>query len=374
MGGLSGHISHLTEDLDLTFQDLLTIAESLLSGELPAFEKFDGQNIHVRHDDYGTVFARNQSHSDFGGLFWKEFIKKYEDHPAKEVFRCAETPLKILGTILADRHCYEWLNCEILDPHHYNIIEYWDECAPYAVAIHNRNIPLEMRQAIRDAEQYNTRFFKFLGPQCLEFAVDPASLYEFKRDVKELQSQTGAKSLREFARHSIKLHPRFPADLPAYKEQELICKILGEQSPTLQQIKQGLSRAKGQEISNIATVQNIPPFLAEVMEPVSFAIRKFSHRVCPLSHLLPHEYSVDRKISAAKKKIMEIDDQFREDRIKTLTKYFVQTGIDFDGRLKSEGFVFDYKGKTYKMTGFFGPVNMLCGLIRYGRGKIPRLE
>ena len=37
----------------------------------------------------------------------------------------------------------------------------------------------------------------------------------------------------------------------------------------------------------------------------------------------------------------------------------------FDKLVPSEGIVFIYKGKTYKLTGLFAPVNQLLGLTKY---------
>ena len=37
----------------------------------------------------------------------------------------------------------------------------------------------------------------------------------------------------------------------------------------------------------------------------------------------------------------------------------------FDKLVPSEGIVFTYKGKTYKLTGLFAPVNQLLGLTKY---------
>ena len=39
----------------------------------------------------------------------------------------------------------------------------------------------------------------------------------------------------------------------------------------------------------------------------------------------------------------------------------------FDAVLPSEGIVFQHKGKTYKLTGAFAPVNQILGIFRYGK-------
>jgi hypothetical protein len=39
----------------------------------------------------------------------------------------------------------------------------------------------------------------------------------------------------------------------------------------------------------------------------------------------------------------------------------------FEKLVPSEGIVFVYKGKTYKLTGLFAPINQLLGIARYAR-------
>ena len=38
-----------------------------------------------------------------------------------------------------------------------------------------------------------------------------------------------------------------------------------------------------------------------------------------------------------------------------------------DSIIPSEGLVFKYKGKIYKLTGTFAAINQLMGIIKYGR-------
>ena len=45
MGALAGHLAHLQENLDFTFGELKSILGDVSSGEMPAVEKVDGQNI-----------------------------------------------------------------------------------------------------------------------------------------------------------------------------------------------------------------------------------------------------------------------------------------------------------------------------------------
>ena len=40
---------------------------------------------------------------------------------------------------------------------------------------------------------------------------------------------------------------------------------------------------------------------------------------------------------------------------------------DLSKLVPSEGLVFQYKGKTYKFTGFFAPINQITGLMKFAR-------
>ncbi len=45
MGGVAGHLSHVHEDLDLTFGEIKSLLSDVASAKIEAVEKFDGQNI-----------------------------------------------------------------------------------------------------------------------------------------------------------------------------------------------------------------------------------------------------------------------------------------------------------------------------------------
>ena len=64
MGALAGHLAHLQENLDFTFGELKGVLGSVTSGDMPAVEKVDGQNIFFKwtvDPDTGEVrTARNK--------------------------------------------------------------------------------------------------------------------------------------------------------------------------------------------------------------------------------------------------------------------------------------------------------------------------
>jgi len=87
MGSLGGHMSHLWEDLDLTFGDINEIFYQACTGNLRATEKFDGINLHFRVDASGDLrFSTSGKHRDVGGLTQAQFSKLMENHPAQQTF------------------------------------------------------------------------------------------------------------------------------------------------------------------------------------------------------------------------------------------------------------------------------------------------
>ena len=45
MGALGGHMAHLHESLEITFDELATIMDNVANADVTATEKVDGQNL-----------------------------------------------------------------------------------------------------------------------------------------------------------------------------------------------------------------------------------------------------------------------------------------------------------------------------------------
>lgn len=83
-GGLYGHMSHVYEDMSLSFYDLKDMISRLLQGHIKSVkEKVDGQALAVSINDEGQViFARNKGHiKNFGqnALDWKGVCETFDD-------------------------------------------------------------------------------------------------------------------------------------------------------------------------------------------------------------------------------------------------------------------------------------------------------
>lgn len=83
-GGLYGHMSHVHEDMALSFYDLKDMISRLLQGHIKSVkEKVDGQALAVSMNDDGQViFARNKGHiKNFGqnALDWKGVCEVFDN-------------------------------------------------------------------------------------------------------------------------------------------------------------------------------------------------------------------------------------------------------------------------------------------------------
>ena len=134
MGGAGGHMAHLSEDLTLTFSDIINILTDVANAKLEVTEKVDGQNLFLTVDESGAIrTARNNSDMKKGGMTPQEYANKWKNHPAESAFMYG---FEAIGKAL-DHSSYEelqdifdggkrYLNMEIMYPGNPNIINYGD--------------------------------------------------------------------------------------------------------------------------------------------------------------------------------------------------------------------------------------------------------
>ena len=61
MGGVAGHMAHLSEDTELTFNEIVDILGKVANAEIDnATEKVDGQNLFLTVDSSGEIKTYRQ--------------------------------------------------------------------------------------------------------------------------------------------------------------------------------------------------------------------------------------------------------------------------------------------------------------------------
>ena len=68
MGGVAGHLAHLYDNRDLTFNQMAAILRSAAAGELQGTEKTDGYNIYLGFVNGEAKAARNKGDMSRGGM------------------------------------------------------------------------------------------------------------------------------------------------------------------------------------------------------------------------------------------------------------------------------------------------------------------
>ena len=132
MGGVAGHMAHLSEDLDLTFNKIVSILSKVASADIKnATEKVDGQNLFLTVINGEIRTARNNGDVKKGGMTTDAYISKWKGHPAENAFtngfKAISAALKKLSPdTLEDifSNGQRYVNMEIMYPANPNIISY----------------------------------------------------------------------------------------------------------------------------------------------------------------------------------------------------------------------------------------------------------
>ncbi len=132
-GGAAGHIQHLYEDYDLTFNKLKNIIDGLINNKIICTEKIDGMNIYFGFKNGKTKAVRNKSEFKLGGLDKHQFDEREFESgdKTKEAFIAAFNSFDRSLYNLTDQEKVDifgvdgniFLNCEVVSTN-YNVIPY----------------------------------------------------------------------------------------------------------------------------------------------------------------------------------------------------------------------------------------------------------
>ncbi len=403
-GGAYGHMAHPFDDKDLTFGDLKQIIENGLGGQLSrednVTEKLDGQNIMISWKDGKLIAARNKGHIKNGGktaLDTKGIISKFKGRgDIADAFSFAmkdlERALKSLSQKQKDKifnNGHNFMNLEVMWPKSSNVINYdkaelvfhgaliYDDKANVkgevkgsgrilAGMIQQRNQNIQKKYKIgkpvfltvpkhQDFGKMKSKFLGKLNKLQSKFGLsdnDTLGLYHQKwweqfitKQLKKISPKVleGLVKRWAFFDKSYKI-PQIKQDLkdePIFLEwvlktdKENHAKIVKENMKPFEELFFGV----GAEI-----LKNVKGFMAANPTKAVQGIRK----------------KLDKAISNVRsggdlKKLNTL--RLQLDKLNAIggTKAIVP----------SEGIVFKYKGKTYKFTGAFAPINQITGLISF---------
>ena len=402
-GGAAGHMAHPFDDKDLTFGDFKAMIDAGLRGELnfeeDATEKTDGQNAFATIQDGEVKFARNKTELK-NPMTLSEFKNKFEGHPSKLVqdtfqFAAQDLARLLMSLSPADQEKYfkngkDFMNMELIYSQNPNVIHYDTDVIQFHgiketdgngnITGTNNKPAKEIADILKKVQSDIGKTFKIIPPRVIKLQKDldfTTNKKRFINQVNALEKRYGLTDSDEVAKY----HEMWWREL------------IDKQFPTLSQdVKEGLLKrwAYGDKKSlNLRSLaKQIGPKEAAMVKKFDKedVAKKYKENIRPFEDLFLELGSVILKNASDFLAANPSDEAQRlRSQIQTAGSKIKKTGgadqvrrveaelarLDRIGGIESifptEGLVFKYKGKIYKLTGTFAAINQLLGIIKYGR-------
>jgi hypothetical protein len=412
-GGAYGHMAHPFDDKELTFGDLKKIIELGLGGQLNrednVTEKLDGQNIMISFKDGKLIAARNKGHIKNGGktaLDKKGIASKFKGRGAiRNAFVYAMNDLEKAIKSLSDKqrdkifnNGYNFMNLEVMYPSSANVIDYdvtelifhgalkYDDKGNVIGEvpgsgrmlqgmIQQRNQNIQKKYSIgkpvfldvpkhQDFGKMKGKFLGRLNKLKAEYGLkdnDTLGLYHQMWWEHKIYQTFGSRNLSgKLTQGLVKRWAFFDKSYSISdikKDMERFRSANPKREDVLQAILDFDKTNHKQQVK-----KNMKPFEELFFEVGAEILKNVKGFISanPKKSVQGIVKRLDKAISIVKssndvKKLKTLKQQL--DKLNAIggTKAIVP----------SEGLVFKYKGKTYKFTGAFAPINQITGLIYF---------
>jgi hypothetical protein len=394
-GGAYGHMSHPFDDMDLTFGDLKDIITKALNGDLGVVrEKTDGQALAISWKNGRLIAARNKGHLQNAGaaaMGIEDVASKFAGRGGLTDaynFAMRDLTAAIGGLSEAQRkkifnegQCF--MNLEVIWPTSVNVIPYGQAL----LVFHNTTCYDEKGTAIGAdggaagtlagmIKQVNADVqskYTIQGPPITEIPKNEdlsSKQGKYISKLKKLQSEFGLKDSDNVADYHQSwwdwwITSNSPVKIDKLTKEALIRRwAFGDKGFRLNTISNAELQKWAIDYDKVNVVKqqkdNIRPF-EELFLGVGADVLEFVSSV-----LTVHP---DKAIRSMKEKLKSVASQVRSggdpskvQKLKQeLTRLNALGGID--RIVASEGLVFFYNGKTYKLTGTFAPLNQILGIF-----------
>ena len=394
-GGAYGHMSHPFDDMDLTFGDLKNIITGALNGRLELTrEKTDGQALAISWKSGRLIAARNKGHLANAGknaLGIEDVASKFAGRGGlTDAYNFAMKDLHAAISGLSDAQrkkifnegkCF--MNLEVIWPESVNVIPYGQAL----LVFHNATCYDDSGVAI-SANQPSARILAGMikqinGDVQSKYTIQGPPITSIPKN-EELSNKQGtylsklAKLQKEFkladSANVANYHEAWWSDFIDKKAPIKVDKLT----------KQSLIRrwAFGDKSFRLNTISNtdlqewaVTTDKKDVMKQQKDNIRPFEEIFLGVgSDVLSFVASVltvhpDTAIRNMKDRLKDVSQKVKNSgnpaliqKLKMELQRLNQLG-GVDKIVASEGIVFVYKNKTYKLTGTFAPLNQLLGIF-----------
>lgn len=406
MGALGGHMAHLHESLELTFDELSTILDSVANADVTATEKVDGQNLFLTVKSDGSInTARNGGDLKKGGMTPTEFAAKWKGHPAEGAFTKGFEAISqairgldqsVLNDLFANGSRY--VNMEVMYPGNPNMVIY----DAGNVVLHNfqtfdssgapvddpeaRTAFQQLVSAVDEAESdVDGEAWLVKGPVIvqLEKLAEGTALKEVQDAIKRISSPVGmSATLGDLAELRLRA-TAVQAGIPESKVSQMMDAAFGrEGAPSVRDIKKGLTKEQQSVVSKLATKANARKAIGAAMKPLELAITDFAIEV--LRGMESYFVSdTNKELARQRNELSRAIDYLEglaasgDEGIGKMVDRQLEKLTDIESQINStmEGIVFEYppgSGELKKLTGSFAMMNQLVG--RAKRAGMPSEE
>jgi hypothetical protein len=401
-GGAAGHMTHPFEDFGLTFGDMKEMFRLGLSGEITVkgnpTEKLDGQNLFASFREGKLYAARNKSDIKNGGMDYQTIKTKFSGRGSiEEAFTIAFSDLEKSIQQLTPKQQEKifqggkaWMNLEVMYPKSQNIINY---DGAYIV-FHGVSLYNDSGEKIEDFPQY-ARILAGMIKQANAHTQSTFKISEPKRIVvtksKKFNERLGYfigkltalqnkmkcsdtdtigvwhqrwwkryinKSLKE---NGLELENSIKDNLVkrwAFNDKSFA--LNSSNIPDSNVLKWAKEMDKTKVEEQVKT--NVLPFEILVLE-FGAEILKNVQNVMALNPTNTTN-KIRREVELA---INTLSNSNKLEDISTLKKQLkrIEGAGGIDSIVPLEGIVFSFKGKTYKLTGTFAPINQLLNYFKF---------
>jgi hypothetical protein len=394
-GGAYGHMSHPFDDMNLTFGDLKNIISKALNGDLGVVrEKTDGQALAISWKNGRLIAARNKGHiQNYGAnaMGINDVASKFAGRGGLTDaynFAMKDLSVAILGLsksqrdkVFGEGKCF--MNLEVIWPTSVNVIPYGQAL----LVFHNTVCYDEKGTAIASdssaartlagmIKQINASVqsrYTIQGPPITSIPKNDdlsSKQGKYLSKLSKLQSEFGLSDSDTVSLYHQSWWENFIDTKAPVKADKLTKDALvrrwafGDKSFKINTISNPELQKWANQNDKVNVIKqqkdNIRPF-EEIFLGVGADVLAFVSSV-----LTVHP---DKAIRAMKDRLKSVSQQVRTagnpaqiEKLKTELARLNQLG-GIEKIVASEGLVFFYGGKTYKLTGTFAPLNQILGIF-----------
>ena len=410
-GAVAGHMNHIYDNGEMTFGELKQLVQAISDGKVRGTEKTDGQNIFLSFNvrDQKAKAIRNKGHIKAGGLDIEEFDDFFSEHPSQalrfsfvEALQAFEQAIKQIDEETQERIFGPannvYFNTEVMNPGTpglededprsqgtTNVIPYDKK----TLLIHRVGHGAFEKETAKKLDQNVSSNFDALENAIAGMSSeDPVVFSVETNQIRKLpsirNSEITAKTISEIDNLIRDQNLNDQSTINDYvisqvvpiidqfglteDRNKLILKRLMMQTggPTLRQINKGLPIEISDEISQFVRSFNYASYTRSLQNILhNFSVEAIDGLESAfISDNQTQIKFLQSELQASITKIQNSsNERAKEELIRQMEKLKTPKGIN----TPSEGFVFDWNGVTYKLTGNFAPANQILGMERFQR-------